>query len=225
MRPLVVPEPRRAMSASTPSSGPGDRLDSWKEIASFLKRGARTVQRWEREEDLPVHRLRHGKLGSVYAYQAELEAWWSRRGRELEREDFREADPGPSIAVLPFADLSQEKDQAYFCDGIAEEIINALSRIKGLRVASRTSSFQFRAPGTNCREIGRQLRVGTLLEGSLRKSGDRLRIDVQLTGAENGYQLWSGRCDRETGDMFAIQDEIAQDVIRALEATLACERR
>src|SRR5450759_1385660 len=160
------------------------RLDSWKEIAAYLKRGARTVQRWEREEGLPVHRLPHEKLGSVYAYPAELDAWWSARAAEM-RDAQPAATPAPSIAVLPFADMSQEGDQAYFCEGIAEEIIGALSRIAGLRVASRTSSFRVRPPTGDSREIGRQLGVRTLLEGSVRKSGGQLRITVQLIDASS----------------------------------------
>jgi hypothetical protein len=123
------------------------RLDSWKEIAAYLRRGARTVQRWEREEGLPVHRLQHGKLGSVYAYPAELDAWFASRGGALVDDDPTPAtDDMPSIAVLPFADLSPQADQVYFCDGIAEEIIHALSRVEGLRTVSRTSSFRFRGP-------------------------------------------------------------------------------
>ena len=173
-----------------------DRLDFWKEIAAYLKRGARTVQRWEREEGLPVHRLKHEKLGSVYAFKSELDRWWSARGTEISETPQSQVRGVPTVAVLPFADMSQEKDQAYFCEGIAEEIINSLSRIESLRVSSRTSSFQFRTPGADSREIGRKLRVGTLLEGSVRKSGDRLRITVQLTGAENAYQLWAARYDR-----------------------------
>src|ERR1019366_1678043 len=100
----------------------GDRLDSWKEIAGYLKRGARTVQRWEREEGLPVHRLVHDKLGSVYAYRPGLDAWWRSREAELANEPPLPAETAPSVAVLPFADMSQERDQAYFCEGMAEEI-------------------------------------------------------------------------------------------------------
>src|SRR5690348_15225454 len=111
-----------------------ERLDTWKEIAAYLKRGARTVQRWEAEEGLPVHRLRHDTLGSVYAYTSELDAWWAERGAELNVA--REAAATPVVAVLPFVDMSREQDQGYFCDGIAEEIINALGRLKGLRVVS-----------------------------------------------------------------------------------------
>ena len=197
-----------------------DRLDSWKEIAAYLKRGARTVQRWEREEGLPVHRLQHDKLGSVYAFQSELDHWWSARETELAEAPQHQSQHAPAIAVLPFADLSQDQDQAYFCEGLAEEIINSLSRIESLRVSSRTSSFRFRTPGADSREIGRKLRVGSLLEGSVRKSGDRLRITVQLTEAENAYQLWAARYDGDLQDIFAIQDEIAQSVVRALEVRL-----
>jgi adenylate cyclase len=186
----------------------------------YLKRGARTVQRWENDEGLPVHRLRHDKLGSVYAFKSELDRWWSARGTELAGTPQSQSRQGPAVAVLPFADMSQEKDQAYFCEGIAEEIINSLSRIENLRVASRTSSFQFRTPGADSREIGRKLRVGALLEGSVRKSGDRLRITVQLTGVENAYQLWAARYDRDIQDVFAIQDEIAESVARALALRL-----
>jgi adenylate cyclase len=196
------------------------RLDSWKEIAAYLKRGARTVQRWEREEGLPVHRLAHEKQGSVYAYSAELDAWWSSRAAELP--DLQPAaKASPSVAVLPFADMSQNGDQAYFCDGIAEEIISALSRLAGLRVASRTSSFRVRPPAGDSREIARQLGVQTLLEGSVRKSGGQLRITVQLIDAASGFPLWSERYDCELIDIFRTQDEIARHVVQALEVTLS----
>jgi len=191
----------------------GDRLDSWKEIAAYLKRGARTVQRWEREQGLPVHRLIHDKLGSIYAYRSELDAWWRSREAELANEPPLPAETAPSVAVLPFADLSRERDQAYFCEGMAEEILDALGRIHGLRVSSRTASFHFRTPDADTREIGRRLRVGTLLAGSVRKSADQLRIVVQLTDAESGFQLWSGRYSREMSDIFAVQQEIAENVV------------
>ena len=196
-------------------------MDSWKEIAAYLKRGPRTVQRWEREEGLPVRRLQHGKLGSAYAFKSELDGWWSNRGSVAGEPPPSPTPHGPAVAVLPFADLSREKDQAYFCDGVAEEIINALGRIQGLRVASRTSSFQFRGAGADSREIGRRLRVGALLSGSVRRSEERLRVAVELTSVGNGFRLWSERYDREMQDVFAIQDEIAESVARALEVTFA----
>ena len=210
-----------AHAGAVPSDRGGDRLDSWKEIAAYLKRGARTVQRWEREEGLPVHRLVHDKLGSIYAYQQELDAWWRSREAELANEPPLPPETAPSVAVLPFADMSQERDQAYFCEGMAEEILDALNRVQGLRVSSRTASFHFRPPDADTREIGRRLRVGTLLEGSVRKSGDQLRIVLQLTDAESGFHLWSGRYDRRMSDIFAIQQEIAENAVRALEATLS----
>ncbi len=203
----------------------GDRLDSWKEIAAYLRRGTRTVQRWESIEGLPVHRLQHGRLGSVYAYKGELDAWWKSRQATIDKEVIDTNGGGASVAVLPFADMSQEKDQGYFCEGVAEEIINALGRLRGLRVASRTSSFQFRSTELDSREIGRRLRVGTLLEGGVRRSGNRLRVTVHLSNAEDGYQLWSGRYDRELSDVFAIQDEIAANVVDALELTLSPKER
>jgi adenylate cyclase len=196
----------------------GERFDSWKEIAGYLKRGARTVQRWEQEEGLPVHRLVHGKLGSVYAYRAELDRWWAHRSATLAPAD---AAPEPSVAVLPFADMSRERDQAYFCEGIAEEIRNALSRVEGLRVASRTSpSSSQSSAGLDVREVARRLRVRTLLEGSVRKEGDRVRIAVQLSDVHSGFQLWTAQYDHQTRDIFAVQDEIARAVVAALRLAL-----
>ncbi|MDQ2978086.1 MAG: serine/threonine-protein kinase, partial [Acidobacteriota bacterium] len=127
----------------------------------------------------------------------------------------------PSIAVLPLRDMSPSTDQDYFCEGLAEELLNALTAIRGLRVASRTSSFQFKGSSTDIREIGERLRVSTVLEGSLRKSGERLRITVQLINVEDGYHLWSGRFDREREDIFAIQEEIATNVAAALRVVLS----
>jgi adenylate cyclase len=125
-----------------------------------------------------------------------------------------------SIAVLPFADLSAERDQEYFSDGVAEEILNALTRVGGLHVPARTSCFAFRGTSLDVREIGKRLGVETLLEGSVRKAGKRLRITVQLIDTRNGYHLWSERFDREIEDIFAIQDEIARNVLDALGFSL-----
>ena len=125
-----------------------------------------------------------------------------------------------SIAVLPFADLSAQHDQEYFSDGVAEEILNALTKVAGLRVPARTSCFAFRGKSVDAREIGKRLGVDTLLDGSIRKAGNRVRISVQLIDARNGYQLWSERFDREIEDIFAIQDEIARSVLDALGLSL-----
>jgi len=121
-----------------------------------------------------------------------------------------------SLAVLPFVDLSAERDQEHFGDGVAEEILNALTKIGDLRIPARSSCFAFRGLNLDARDIGRRLAVEALLEGSVRKAGQRLRISVQLIDARNGYQLWSERFDREVRDIFAIQDEIASSVVRAL---------
>jgi serine/threonine protein kinase/tetratricopeptide (TPR) repeat protein len=134
--------------------------------------------------------------------------------------DRRAEEPLPSIAVLPFADMSAGRDQEYFCEGIAEEILNSLTQIDGLRVASRTSSFHYKGSDKDVRQIGERLRVRTILEGSVRKAGDRLRVTVQLIDVADGYHLWSQRYDSELKDVFEIQDEIAQNTARALEPLL-----
>ena len=125
-----------------------------------------------------------------------------------------------SIAVLPFANMSGDRDNEYFSDGISEEIINALTQLPRLRVAARTSAFSFKGKNADLRTIGEQLNVSTVLEGSFRKAGGRLRITAQLVNVADGYHLWSERFDRELSDVFAIQDEIATAIARRLEVTL-----
>jgi adenylate cyclase len=128
--------------------------------------------------------------------------------------------PIASVAILPFVDLSPEHDQAWFCDGLAEEVIDALCCVRGLRVASRTASFRFREGNVDPREIGRQLGVGAILEGSVRKAGAELRVTAQLIDADDGYHLWSEKYDRRLEDVFAIQAEIAKHVAEALRVSL-----
>ena len=127
----------------------------------------------------------------------------------------------PSIAVLPFRDMSPDKDQEYFCEGMAEEILNALAQIEGLRVAARTSSFLLRNEAIA--SIGEQLNVGTVLEGSVRKSGNILRITAQLVKANDSFHLWSETYDRELKDVFVIQDEISQSITQVLHIKLMGE--
>jgi len=126
----------------------------------------------------------------------------------------------PSIAVLPFDDMSEHGDQAYFCEGIAEEIMNALCKVANLRVASRVTSFHFGGRSADVQEIGRKLKVQTVLEGSVRKSGERLRITAQLVKTTDGYHLWSRQYDRRLEDVFEIQEEIADSIANALSVTL-----
>ncbi|MET0231439.1 MAG: tetratricopeptide repeat protein [Rhodanobacteraceae bacterium] len=125
-----------------------------------------------------------------------------------------------SIAVLPFADMSATHDQEYFSDGVSEEVLTLLSQVAGLQVAGRTSSFSFRDKKATIAEVGRALNVGTVLEGSVRKSGDRLRVTAQLISVADGYNLWSKSYDRKLVDVFAVQDDIAGAVVDALKVRL-----
>ncbi|MFH1502736.1 MAG: protein kinase [Candidatus Eisenbacteria bacterium] len=126
----------------------------------------------------------------------------------------------PSIAVLPFANMSNDPEQGYFCDGMAEEIINALVQVEGVRVVARVSAFAFKDRCEDIRDIGRELNVENVLEGSVRKAGSQIRITAQLIKVADGYHLWSERYDRELEDIFAIQDEIARSIVEALEIKL-----
>ena len=135
------------------------------------------------------------------------------------------AGTAKSIAVLPFISQSADPEGEYFADGVAEEIINALSKIKALKVSSRTSSFSFKGKNEDIREIGRKLQVGTVLEGSVRKSGKRLRVTAQLVNAGDNSQLWAERYDRELEDVFEIQDEIASSIVAALRVVLTDDEK
>ncbi len=130
----------------------------------------------------------------------------------------------PSIAVLPFANLSADKENEYFSDGLAEEIINALTKVPGLRVPARTSSFAFRGKEMDVSEIGAKLKVGHILEGSVRKAGDRIRVTSQLINVADGYHLWSERYDRRLADIFDVQDEIARAIVDKLRVQLVGDR-
>ena len=126
----------------------------------------------------------------------------------------------PSVAVMPFLNMSNDADNEYFCDGLAEELLNALSKVKALHVAARSSSFAFKGKTSDAREVGQKLNVREVLEGSVKKSGNRLRISVQLVNVADGFHLWSERYDREMKDIFDIQDEITLAVVDALKVTL-----
>jgi TolB-like protein/Flp pilus assembly protein TadD len=194
-----------------------NRLDSWKEIATYLKRGITTVQRWERAEGLPVHRHVHSSQSSVYAYSDQLDAWLSGRHPpgEIDR-PLELAISGPSVAVLPMVNMSSEREDEYFSDGITEDLINVLAKIPGLRVPARTSVFQFKGKAEDVRRIGQRLRVDAILEGSVRRAGSRLRITVRLVNVTDGCHIWSQTYDREISDIFAVQDEITSSIAAAL---------
>ena len=130
-----------------------------------------------------------------------------------------------SVAVLPFANLSDNSENEYLSDGLSEEIMNALARVEGLRVVSRTSVFAWKGRSGDVREIGRALGAGSVLEGSVQRSGDQLRVTTRLVGVDSGFQLWSGRYDRSMEDIFTIEDEIAESVARALRVLFEKDRR
>jgi TolB-like protein/Tfp pilus assembly protein PilF len=138
---------------------------------------------------------------------------------EVEREKTR------AVAVLPFVDLSREKDQDYLCEGLAEEILIALGKVEGLRVASRAASFRFRSHDADVRETGRRLGVEALVHGSVRKAGDRLRVAAELVNVADGFEIWADVYSRGMEDVFAVQDEIVQQVVRALGVSLSPAER
>jgi eukaryotic-like serine/threonine-protein kinase len=139
----------------------------------------------------------------------------------LERTSVTPADVRPSIAVLPFANLSSDKEQEYFSDGLAEEIINTLVQVPGLKVTARTSAFSFKGKDTKVAQIAQELGVEHILEGSVRKSGNRIRVTAQLIKASDGFHLWSERYDRELSDIFALQDEVSGAITTALRTKLS----
>jgi len=154
-----------------------------------------------------------------------LDIFFFTRVEKKEGEVLAERKWKNSIAVLPFANISGEEEQEYFCDGVTEELINALSHIRDLKVVARTSAFSFKGKEQDIREIGRKLGVETVLEGSVRKSGNNLRITAQLVNVVDGYHLWSERYDRQLTDIFAIQDEIALAIANRLKLELLGEEK
>jgi serine/threonine protein kinase len=148
--------------------------------------------------------------------------WLNHRSKNAETKPISTTQPSaaPSIAVLPFVDISANRDQEYFSDGLAEELLNDLAKIPGLRVTARTSSFQFKGKSEDLRVIGQKLNVASVLEGSVRKEGKRVRIRVQLVNANDGFHLWSETYERQLDDIFSVQEDIARSVAGALKVTL-----
>jgi adenylate cyclase len=191
----------------------GERLDSWKEIARYLGREVRTVQRWALSRGLPVHRLPGGDKPRVFSLKPEIDGW-------LQVSDQQDREKPASIAVLPFLNLVGSEEDQHFGDGLAEEVINALVRVPGLRVSARTSSFAFGNRGQDVRDIGAQLGTTWLLEGSVRRERKRVRVSAQLINTEDGFHAWSECYDRRLTDIFDIQEEIALSIATALKLRL-----
>jgi TolB-like protein/Tfp pilus assembly protein PilF len=245
----------------------GRRLESWKEIATYLGRDVTTVRRWEKREGLPIRRLHHSRLGSVYAYTTELDAWrneraaaatigpaeenrtaqttkrswaaitlvalglalavglgllWRQRGAEL---PMTAGSRIRSLAVLPLNNLSGSSEQDYLADGMTEALIGRLSTIQGLRVISRTSSMQFKDTRSSVPQIARKLNVQAVVEGSVIRSGDRIRITAQLIQGNSDVHLWSGTFDRELRDVLELQSEVAQSIARQIEVAVTEQER
>ncbi|HJU64256.1 MAG TPA: BTAD domain-containing putative transcriptional regulator [Gemmatimonadaceae bacterium] len=207
--PESVPRPPAPPAPTTPAT------DIRKDEAAAAPAAIASQQAMHRARRRAGHGVTVGVLLALIALTAVLalrkNGW---------RDDVPKSSAQPAIAVLPFADMSANRDQEYLGDGVAEELINALSRVEGLRVAARTSSFTYRSGNHDVREIGRRLGVGTVLQGSIRRSEERLRIGVQLVDVSTGYQMWSEIYERPATDVFAIQDEIARSVVQALETRL-----
>ncbi len=169
----------------------------------------------------PSKLLRVGVIAAILGI-ASAGAWWWTTSRQPDAA----AQPArKSIAVLPFVNMSSDKENEYFSDGITEDLITALSKVSGLQVAARTSSFAFKGKNEDIKEIGAQLQVGAVLEGSVAKAGNQVRITAQLINVEDGYHLWSESYDRELKDVFAIRSDVAQTVADALQVTLAAGER
>jgi TolB-like protein/Tfp pilus assembly protein PilF len=253
-----------------------DRLDSWKEIAAYLKRDVTTVQRWEKREAMPVHRHVHDKGGSVYALTEELDDWiQSRRARRDEPEKESEADLPPeapsghgpsaahsrdlwfalatvlclclavaawlvfrhratatvdpkipkirSLAVLPLRNLSGDPAQEYLADGITEALIGRLANIQDLRVISHTSVMRFKDPQLSIPEIARTLGVDAVVEGSVIKEGDRIRVTAQLIRGATDQHFWSQTYDRELPDVLTLESELALSIAEKVEVTITGE--
>jgi len=248
----------------------GRRLESWKEIAAYLGRDVTTVRRWEKHEGLPVYRLLHHKLGSVYAYAAELDAWRDKRAptaatdapdvRQVsevvrtgahartvaalaalalalvagliwlvrERTAIQPASANGgirSIAVLPLQNFSGNPEQDYLSDGMTEALIARLSAIRALRVISRTSAMQFKGTRKSVPAIGKELNVDAVIEGSVLRSGGKIRVTVQLIRADTDEHLWSGTYDREVQDVLVLQSDVTQGIAGHVESAVTGSQR
>jgi TolB-like protein/Flp pilus assembly protein TadD len=204
---------------------PEQRLDSWKEIARYLRCSVRTVRRWERHEGLPVHRHMHTRLARVFALKSEVDAWRSSHTRAALRPtaQARSVPAARTIAVLPFANLSAEADNEYLAAGLTEEITTALAQVRALRVTSSRSAARFRDRATPAPAVAAQLGVRYLITGSVRRAGDELRIAAQLIDGDGDAHLWGERYEGSVAEVFLMQERLGRDIAAALALRLAPE--
>jgi serine/threonine protein kinase/Tfp pilus assembly protein PilF len=196
------------------------------------KSAAEIVSAILRDVPVPPTRLRPGLPGRVdrliarclekeprYRLQSAVDLVWELE--QVKAEAGREGEKARTIAVLPFVDQSREKDQDYLCDGFAEDVLIALGKVKGLRVASRAASFRFRSPDADVKETGRRLGVEAIVHGSVRRAGARLRLAVELVDVADGFEIWAEVYERAVEDVFAVQAEVTKEIVRALEIDLS----
>ena len=186
-------------------------LRSWKELAAYLHRTARTCQRWEREFGLPIHREDEAPQASVYAYTDELDAWLSRKFHEPEIGENQH-----SIAVLPFVDIDSRDSHERFCDGLAAALIDMLSQFQNLRVCALTSVLCLKGEKMDVREIGQRLRVGSILEGCLQIRGKAIELSASLADARDGFTVWAQRYAGHMDDLAPIEEDIVDNIVRIL---------
>jgi TolB-like protein len=209
-----------AMNHMPSSSQRGTVLASWKEIATYLNRGLRTVQRWEKLENLPVHRHIHEKSGSIYGYKMELDAWLAVR---CESSRTQQRNKSLVLAVLPFDNLGDSSNCQTISEGLTEEIITqiALLQCEGLAIVSRSSIQQFKQGKRRAGRIASQLKADLLLEGTIRREGTVTRVTTQLVNAARGTISWAKKYESTEAKTLILQGEIAALVARSLAPELS----
>ncbi len=203
------------------TSNPAERLDSWKEIAAFLRRDVRTVQRWEKKEGLPVYRHQHEKLGSVYAFRPELAEWLNTRQPASASVGERSSDK-IKLAVLPFRNLSDSNEEDYFIEGLTDEMTTELTRLQPaqLAVIARSSAEHYDASPKSLQLMRQNLGVDYALEGKVRRVGNRVRTTARLSEIQDQTQLWAESYERDLSDVLSVQAEIAQAIAREIDLAL-----
>jgi TolB-like protein len=213
----------------------GRVFDSWKEIAEYLRRSSKTCQRWERELDLPIHRLDGSPKASVFAYQDELDRWLNEKLHERKRVHEKPAPSSGevagappteagqemrSVAVLPFDNLTHDLAQDYFVEGIHESLITELAKLGSVRVTSRSSVLRYRGQRRDLKRVARELGVDALVEGAVLRTGDRVRVSAQLIRGDTDEHVWAQRYDRDVGDVLALLDEVSRAIANEIGRTM-----